>query len=255
MPTENDPGPRPHPEARAACVREPEGPSRPDSAAGAFGGLAAATRVDEHGRIDALATVGGVRGIVEASLPTFVFMVWFLVTSQVFASGVAAVAVAVVMGLVRVIQRQSPAQAVAGLAVVVLCVFMALRTGQARDFYVWGFVTNAGYSAAFIASIVARWPLMGVLFGLVRGEGTAWRRNEVRRRAYALATWVIVAVMLLRLAVQVPLYLAEAATALGAARLVMGLPLYALGLWLAWSVSAPRDASASREPGTSSARS
>ena len=37
----------------------------------------------------------------------------------------------------------------------------------------------------------------------------------------------------------VPLYLAEATTALGVARLVMGLPFYALGLWLAWSVSAP----------------
>ena len=47
------------------------------------------------------------------------------------------------------------------------------------------------------------------------------------------------AVFTLRLAVQVPLYLADAVTALGVARLVMGLPLYALGLWLAWSVSAP----------------
>ncbi|MDN5692837.1 MAG: DUF3159 domain-containing protein, partial [Micrococcaceae bacterium] len=60
-----------------------------------------------------------------------------------------------------------------------------------------------------------------------------------RRRAYAAATWVMAAVFALRLAVQVPLYLADAVTALGVARLVMGLPLYALGLWLAWSVSAP----------------
>ena len=57
--------------------------------------------------------------------------------------------------------------------------------------------------------------------------------------AVTIPTWVMVAVFALRLGVQVPLYLADAATSLGVARLVMGLPLYALGLWLAWSVSAP----------------
>ena len=36
-----------------------------------------------------------------------------------------------------------------------------------------------------------------------------------------------------------PLYFANAVEALGATRLIMGLPLYALGVWLAWRVSAP----------------
>jgi Protein of unknown function (DUF3159) len=39
---------------------------------------------------------------------------------------------------------------------------------------------------------------------------------------------------LLRLAVQLPLYLAGAVVALGIARTAMGLPLFALGLWLTW---------------------
>jgi hypothetical protein len=56
-----------------------------------------------------------------------------------------------------------------------------------------------------------------------------------------LATWIVIAVLALRLAVQVPLYFMgpDALVALGTARLVMGVPLYALGLWLAWMVSRP----------------
>ena len=42
------------------------------------------------------------------------------------------------------------------------------------------------------------------------------------------------ALFLLRLAVQLPLYLAGAVVALGVARTAMGLPLFALGLWLTW---------------------
>ena len=59
-----------------------------------------------------------------------------------------------------------------------------------------------------------------------------------------LATWIITILMLLRLAVQMPLYFANAVEALGATRLIMGLPLYALGVWLAWRASAPGEASA-----------
>lgn len=203
-------------------------------------GAVLAARLDRGGRLDPLASVGGVRGIVEASLPTLVFMTAFILSQALWPSGLAAVAVAVVLAAVRLARRQSPVQALAGLAVVALCVVLALTTGQARDFYVWGLATNAVYSLGFVASIAVGWPVMGLVFGMVRGEGTGWRADRGRRRAYAAATWIMVAVLLARLAVQLPLYLAEATTALGAARLVMGLPFYALGLWLAWSVSVPR---------------
>ena len=46
---------------------------------------------------------------------------------------------------------------------------------------------------------------------------------------------------------QVPLYFANNVEALGATRLIMGLPLYALGVWLAWRVSAPEEALVSED--------
>ena len=92
-----------------------------------------------------------------------------------------------------------------------------------------------------VISIAVKWPLAGLLFGFIRGEGTDWRKEPGRLRAYVLATWIVIAVLALRLAVQVPLYFVgpDALVALGTARLVMGVPLYALGLWLAWMVSRP----------------
>ena len=168
------------------------------------------------------------------------FLVASLITGQVWPAGAAALAVAVVMGALRLVQRQSPVQVAAGVVVVGLSVALALTTGRAADFYVWGLLTNALYLVAMVLSIVLRWPLAGVLFGLLRGEGTEWRAEPGRRRQYAAATWILAGVFAARLAVQLPLYLADSTTGLGIARVVMGLPLYALGLWLAWSVSSPR---------------
>jgi hypothetical protein len=51
----------------------------------------------------------------------------------------------------------------------------------------------------------------------------------------------MVAVLALRLVVEVPLYLMgdPGLVALGTMRLILGVPLYALGLWLAWLVTRP----------------
>ena len=154
-------------------MTEPRGPvtAAPDGA----GPLPSRARLDERGRLDALGSVGGWRGIVEASLPTLVYMVGYVATQQVWPSGVAAVAVALVLGVARLVQRQSPVQVLAGLAVVVLSVVVSLTTGQARDYYLWGFVTNAAYGLAFAVSVLVGWPAAGLVLGLVRAEGTRFR--------------------------------------------------------------------------------
>jgi hypothetical protein len=47
-------------------------------------------------------------------------------------------------------------------------------------------------------------------------------------------SWVWVALFTTRLAVQLPFYLAGSLVALGIARTAMGLPLFALGIWLCY---------------------
>ena len=61
-------------------------------------------------------------------------------------------------------------------------------------------------------------------------------------RRYMLATALWCGAFLLRLAVQVPLWLADEVPWLGTARLVMGLPLWALVLWVTWLLIRPATA-------------
>lgn len=216
----------------------PEGQPSLGDLAGAYAAKAGVSRGDD-GRIDVLQSIGGVRGLAESILPGLVFLVVFTVMGQLGPALIGSVAVAAVFTLVRLIQRGSAAQAFSGLVGVAICAFVANSTGQPKDYFLWGFFTNAAYIAAMAVSVFIKWPLAGLLFGFVRGEGLDWRRDRRRLRRYNVATWILVAVMALRLVVQVPLYLADNVVALGTTRLVMGLPLYALALWFAWLVSRP----------------
>lgn len=203
---------------------------------------ASGLRAREDGSLDVMQSLGGVRGLLEAALPAAAFLVVFVIVQQIPPAAALAVAIGAVFAVLRLIQRGPLVQSLSGLAAIVLCAVVAGQTGEARDFYLWGFVTNAAYILAFVVSVLVRWPLIGLLFGLVRGEGVSWRRDRVRARRYALATWIITAVLVARLLVQVPLYLADALVALGTARLVMGLPLYGLALWTAWMITRPQAA-------------
>ncbi|MCH8562393.1 DUF3159 domain-containing protein [Nesterenkonia sp. YGD6] len=227
-----DPGqPRSEPDSHPDSARDP---------AAQFSTAAASrVRTGDDGSIDVLASVGGVRGLVESSLPAAAFLIAFLVTEELITALIISVAIGVGFAIVRLVQKGSLVQSLAGLAGILICALVAYRTGDARDFYAWGFLINAGYLLAFLISILVKWPFLGLLFGVVRGEGLDWRKDPARRRRYSLATWLLLAVPALRLIVQVPLYLADDVAGLGTARLVMGIPLYALALWVGWLISRP----------------
>ncbi|GAA1186634.1 hypothetical protein GCM10009674_27180 [Nesterenkonia xinjiangensis] len=233
----------------------PQGtPAETEPGAGEFGerlSESAASRMRTHddGSLDVMASIGGVRGLVEASVPAAAFLTVFVITEDLLSSSLVAVALGVLFTIARLMQRGPLVQSLSGLAVIVLCAFVAQQTGEARDFYLWGFLTNAAYIAGFALSIAVRWPFLGILFGFIRGEGVTWRQDDERRRRYALATWIVTGVLALRLMVQLPLYLSDAVVALGTARLVMGLPLYALALWIAWMITRPSAVPAPRTGG------
>lgn len=199
----------------------------------------AGVRRRASGQIDVLASVGGPRGLIESILPGLLFTVLYTASRDLLPALIAAVAAAAAFSVLRLVSRTPLTQALSGLAGVGICAVVAMRTGNAEDFFLPGFFVNAAYIVALAGSVAFRWPLAGLLFGFIRGEGVQWRTEPVRVKAYSIATWLIVAVMALRLAVQLPLYFAGNIAALGTARVLMGLPLYALGLWLAWLVSRP----------------
>lgn len=240
---------QPNPNANPAPSPTADAPAREENqlAQSLSASMGANMRRTANGDVDILHAIGGWRGLVESSLPAVAFLVLFTVTKELNLSLIAALAAAGVFTLIRLVQGSKLVSALTGLVGVAICAFAAYRTGNASDYFVVGFWTNGVYILAYLLSMLVRWPLMGLIFAVIRGEALTWRQNPVRLRQYMLATWIITVLMMLRLAVQVPLYFANNVEALGATRLIMGLPLYALGVWLAWRVSAPEEALVSED--------
>jgi hypothetical protein len=188
-------------------------------------------------RVDLVDAMGGRHGIAESGIPALVFVIAYTATGNDLTAAVwSAVGVGVVAAVVRLLRRETLQFALAGLAGVALAAFVASRTGRAEDFFLPGLLLNAGYAAAYAISIAVRWPLIGLIVGALLGEGTSWRENRDEVRLYSRASWIWVGVFVLRLAVQLPLYLAGSLVALGVAKTAMGLPVFLLGVWLTYLV-------------------
>ncbi|MBA2645093.1 MAG: DUF3159 domain-containing protein [Solirubrobacterales bacterium] len=179
--------------------------------------------------------IGGPLGMAETSLPAVAFVVTYAASgSDTNASAGVAVALALVLAVARLVKRESPRHALSGLVGVGFAALIAARSGRAEDFFLPGLLLNAVYAAAFVVSIAVRRPLVGVIVSQLDGSGSRWRDDRERMTAFRRASWMWACLFGLRLAVQVPLYLAGAVVALGVARTAMGLPLFALGIWLTW---------------------
>ena len=113
---------------------------------------------------------------------------------------------------------------------------VALRTGNAADFFLIRLVTNALSALAWTTSIAVRWPFLGLIVGTVLARGKQWRRDPAMLRAYNRASWVWVGQYLVRLAVFVPLWMVDATAALVVAQAALTWPLVALcvgvSLWV-----------------------
>jgi Protein of unknown function (DUF3159) len=188
--------------------------------------------------------IGGPLGVAESALPAAAYVLTYTVSGQETTPAlIVAVTLGVIFGVARIIRGQTVQFALAGLGGLALSAYVVSRTGRAGDFFLPGLLANAGYALAYLISIVVRWPLLGIIVATLRGGDMSWRKDRAQVRAYSLASWVWVALFSLRLAVQLPLYLADAVTALGVARIAMGIPLFAVGIWLSWLILRPRPAS------------
>ncbi len=182
-----------------------------------------------------MAAIGGPLGLAESSVPAALFVaVYTLGGEDTKLAAIVAVAVAVVLTALRLLRGQTPQFALSGLVGIALAGFIVSRTGKAEDFFLPGLLFNLGYAGLYLISIIVRWPLIGVIVALLSQQDSSWRRDRDKVRAYDRASWLWVGLFSLRLAVQLPLYLAGALVALGTARVVMGVPLFVLGLWLTW---------------------
>lgn len=180
--------------------------------------------------------LGGVSGLVYTSLPILIFVpvnsIWNL-TAAIWA----AVGVAVLIAAWRVFRKESIQPAISGVLGVAVSAFIAHRTGDAKGYFLFGIYTSLAYGAAFLVSILIRWPLVGIIWGFLNGHGNLWRRHKGAVRAYDIATAAWALVFGARYIVQSQLYDTDHTGWLAVARIAMGWPLAGLAFVVTiWAV-------------------
>jgi hypothetical protein len=196
--------------------------------------------------------LGGTRGMVDGGLPPLVFVVANAVatahtsrtTALALAIGAAVGTAAALVGL-RLARRETLKQAIGGLAGLAIAVVFALRSGEARGFFLPGIYVDAAYAVGFAVSALVGRPLVATLHGWLFGRRPGWRESRRLRRAFTVATvgWALVYAS--RVLVQVLLYEADRPGAMAASKILMGWPLtiLAVALTLAYIRSIERSPS------------
>ena len=182
-----------------------------------------------------LAAMGGVRGIVESILPGLLFLVTYTITRNLWWSVAAPVVIAIVFVVIRLVRRQALTTSIAGLVGIIISAAIALLLNKPEANFIPGFFINAGILLITLITLAVRRPLIGVVASLLLSD-PEWRADRAQRRVAYIATWLWVGLAVIRLGVELPLYFAGDTSALAAARLITGVPLYAVILWLTWLV-------------------
>lgn len=190
-----------------------------------------ATTVEQVVRHRLSEGVGGLRGSVEAALPTVAFVVVWQLTHVLTAALGAAAACVLAALVVRVAQRQTPRFALSSLAALAVAAFFALRSGRAEDAFLPGILYSCALLAVSLLSVLARWPMLGFVVGAANPEAPfAWRDHPGVVRLCQRLTLVLAGLYAVRAAVMVPLYLADQVTWLGISKVALGWPLYLLAV-------------------------
>lgn len=188
----------------------------------------------ELNRKSLLNSIGGPLGIAEAVLPATLFSLAFAISRDALTAVVLAAGSSAVFILVRLLQRKSLTQALVGALAIALAAFLALRDGgQAADYFVPGFITNAVYGSVMLVSVLIRRPIMGYVAQLIFGLKD-WRNQRALYLRLRLVTLIWVGFFTARLSIQLPLYFSGLVEALALSRAIMGAPLYAGLLALTW---------------------
>ncbi len=174
-----------------------------------------------------LAQVGGVSGVVYSTLPVVTFVVMSSASGLFPAIG-AALGVAALILLWRLIRRESTQPAFSGCVGVAVCALIAYVVGESKGYFLLGIWMSLLWAVVFAASVLIRRPLVGYAWSWASGRDRGWRR--VRRAVYAfdVASLCWVLVFGARFVVQRILYDADQTGWLGVARIGMGWPLTVL---------------------------
>ncbi|MBR8741762.1 DUF3159 domain-containing protein [Nocardiopsis sp. MG754419] len=178
--------------------------------------------------------LGGKRGMVEAAVPTLTFTVSYIIGSDLRLSIMLGVAAALLLGVIRLVQRSSVQFVLTSLFGIGIAAVFAMRSGNAADAFLPGVIYNAVYAVVLSISVLVRWPAIGLMIGPFIGhkeDFTSWRANPAVVTLASRLTWLLVLPCVIRVVVQYPLWLADnqgwadTFALLGFSKVAMGWPL------------------------------
>ena len=191
--------------------------------------------------------------MAEAALPTLLFTVTWLSLGEMRTAITVSVGAALVLLLVRIVQRstvQFVVNALVGIGIGWYFAHRAAEAGgsaedQALAYFLPGILYNGGYAIVLAATCLVGWPLVGFMVGSITGDPTAWHEDRQVVRLCSRLTWLLVLPCLVRVVTQGPIWLAgssgsldpdTAVAILGILKIALGWPLQlaALGsmVWL-----------------------
>ena len=207
--------------------------------------------------------LGGVRGLIESSLPVLAFVVLNVLlgdavlglekrTALYWAIGGAVVA-ALAIGGYRLSRKQPVRHAVNGLFGIAVGAFLAWRTGKAEDFYLPGILLTFAQAAALLVSVAFRKPIIGYVWGIMANKGHQdWFGNSRLFRLFQWLTLVWVVSLSLRAGIQYYLWSLGEANALGVVRILISWPIYAATFaFTAWAIHRVTSEQKAPEPAAS----
>jgi hypothetical protein len=190
----------------------------PDDPAGQGSGLNAQAVLQQ---------MGGVTGLIYSSLPIVVFVPVSTLAGLLPAIG-AALGVAALILVLRLIRRESTQPAISGFIGVGFSALIAYLVGQSKGYFLLGIWMSLFWAVVFFGSVVIRRPAVGYIWGWVNSHDRAWRTVRKAVLAFDVATITWVLVFASRFVVQHHLYDADRTGWLGFARIAMGWPLTAV---------------------------
>jgi hypothetical protein len=149
-------------------------------------------------------------------------------------AAIVAVGISVVVAAYRAVRRHPLTNAFGGVLGTGLAVFIALRTGSASGYFVPRALQNAGLALAFVASVIFKRPLVGLIAAPLYRIPGGWHQDPRVRRPFAEASLVWAGLFGVRATVYTVLILAEKEGALAAAVVVLGWPAFLGAMWFTY---------------------
>jgi hypothetical protein len=143
---------------------------------------------------------------IDALFPPLIFFLANQFLSLELASGVTLLYLLLLI-LYRIIKGHTKKYVLVGIGGVLLSIGFSLLSGDAINYYLPGLITTVLIVIACVVSLVIHRPLAALLSHLTRGWPIEWYMRDDIRPAYRNVTIMWAAYFMLRLSIQVPLFL------------------------------------------------